>query len=64
MKIVLIVLMAAIIVLGGGAMIAGPKLMEAMSSLAPDPARTEVRIQELRPQTLVASGYLWRSKPR
>lgn len=53
MKIVLIVLMAAIIVLGGGAMIAGPKLMEAMSSLTPDPARTEVRTQELRPQTLV-----------
>ncbi len=53
MKIVLIVLMAAIIVLGGGAMIAGPKLMEAMSSLTPDPARTEVRTQELSPQTLV-----------
>ena len=34
-------------------MIAGPKLMEAMSSLTPDPARTEVRTQELRPQTLV-----------
>ncbi len=53
MKIVLIVLMVAIIVLGGGAMIAGPKLMEAMSSLTPVPAGTEVRIQALRPQTLV-----------
>ncbi|MEE9131335.1 MAG: efflux RND transporter periplasmic adaptor subunit [Phycisphaerales bacterium] len=53
LKIVLIVLMVAIIVLGGGAMIAGPKLMKAMSSLTPEPARTEVRIQELRPQTLV-----------
>ncbi len=53
MKIVLIVLMVAIIVLGGGAMIAGPKLMEAMSSLTPESAGTEVRIQDLRPQTLV-----------
>ncbi len=53
MKIVLIILMAAIIVLGGGAMIAGPKLMEAKSSLTPEPARTEVLTQALHPQTLV-----------
>ncbi|MEE9129945.1 MAG: biotin/lipoyl-binding protein, partial [Phycisphaerales bacterium] len=47
------VLMVAIIVLGGGAMVAGPKLLEALQGLTPEPARTEVRTQELRPQTLV-----------
>ncbi len=53
MKATLIVLVLLIIVVGGGAMIAGPRLMVALSSLTPDPARTQVRTQEMRPQALV-----------
>ena len=53
MKITLIVLVIAIIVVGGGAMLAGPKLISSLSGLRPETDKTEVRTQLMRSQSLV-----------
>jgi len=52
-KITLIVLIIAIVVVGSGAMLVGPKLVSSLSGLKPDTDKTEVRTQLMSSQTLV-----------
>ena len=53
MKIALIIMLALAATVVGGALLAGPKLQEALSALKPEPSRTEVRLEILEPRTLV-----------
>lgn len=53
MKILLIVTLVVAAVVIGGALLAGPKLMEGLAGLRPEPKRTEVRVEELVLRTLV-----------
>ncbi len=53
MKILLIVTLVVAAVVIGGALLAGPKLMEGLGGLRPQPNRTEVRVEELVLRTLV-----------
>ena len=55
MKILLIVTLVVAAVVIGGALLAGPKLMEGLGGLRPEPKRTEVRVEELEPRSLVES---------
>ena len=53
MKIMLIVLTLAIAVVGGGAILIGPKLMESLPGLTSEPQGTNVRTQEMHEQLLI-----------
>lgn len=53
MKITLIVLVIAIVVVGSGAMLVGPKLVSSLSGLRPETDKTEVRTQLMSSQTLI-----------
>ncbi len=53
LKILLIVTLVVAAVVIGGALLAGPKLMEGLAGLRPEPKRTEVRVEELVLRTLV-----------
>ncbi len=53
MKITLIILALAIVIVGGAAIVTGPKLMESLSGLKSENQGTKVRTQEMSEQLLV-----------
>lgn len=55
MKIALSILLAIVLVLGGGALIAGPQLQKALSKLKPEPKSLTVRVELVKHGTLTES---------